>query len=482
MTETAGMRALLDLEDAAPDVLFEELPRTGAMLWPMARWPVSRAIAEADIGTTVPTYARAGLKQRAVRATRRAIPNPHAGRRAPRADHLFVVSGWTKTPTPAGYENWLTEDFATALGDDAIVVQDAFLDRLSRGQQRPVNPRTFSHAPALERVERAAARTPLPEADRARLEAALREVFRLVPHPVGDAARERAIADALGRAARAPFAEQEFVRLLERVQPRRIYMQTAAYGDRAAQVRAARQRGIEVSELQHGWIGSSHAAYNFGAAMQRSPLVDHLPDSLLTFGEHWGSGIRFPGRIVPVGKPALDRVRNNAPAYQDRDHRVLFVSSNYDHPTVEATVLALRDALPAPWRIVVRPHPVERSTIRTALPGLAGADRIEFDGIDDATGSLLASRAVVGFSSTMLFEALAYGCHVAVVESPLAEHYADDSVFPLRIGAGADVAAVARALRNAPAPTEQRFADRVWLPGAVVNFLAVAAPDADAES
>lgn len=473
MTETAGMRALLDLEDAAPDVLFETLPGTEALLWPMARWPVSRAIAEADIGTTVPTYARQPLKQRAMRAVRRGIPNPRSSRRAPRVGHLFVVSGWTKAPTASGYENWLTEDFATSLGDDAIVVQDAFLDRLSRGQQRPANPRTFSHAAALERVERSARHRPLAEADRARLESALREIFRRVPHPVGDAARERAIDDALGRAARAPHAEREFIRLLDRVRPRRIYMQTAAYGDRAAQVRAARVRGIAVSELQHGWIGPSHAAYNFGAAMHRSPLVEHLPDALLTFGDHWSSGIRFPGRVVPIGKPSLDRVRKDAPDYDDRPHRVLFVSSNYAHETVETTVLALRDALPDPWRIVVRPHPVERSTIRAALPRLAGADRVDFDDVADPTRSLLASRAVVGFSSTMLFEALAYGCHVAVVESPLAEHYADDAVFPLRIGAGgADVSAAAAAVLSPPAPTETHFADRVWQPEAVSHFLA----------
>ena len=39
MVESAGMRVLLDLEDAAPDVLFEQVGATGAYFWPLARWP-----------------------------------------------------------------------------------------------------------------------------------------------------------------------------------------------------------------------------------------------------------------------------------------------------------------------------------------------------------------------------------------------------------------------------------------------------------
>lgn len=473
MTETAGMRALLDLEDAAPDVLWEPVPGAGTLFWPLARWPVSRAVAESDIGTTVPTYPSPTLRQRVERAVRRSLPNPFASARAPRADHLFIVTGWTKSPAVGGYVNWLSDAFADALGDDAVVVQDAFLDRLSRGMQRPVQARTFSYARALERITRRTEASPLSEADEQRLRRVLEEVFGRLPFEVTDAARERAIGDALGRARRAPHAEREFARLLDRVQPRRIYMQAAAYGDRAPLVRLARSRGIAVSELQHGWIGSSHAAYNFGAAMARSPLVEHLPDTLLSFGSFWGENVRFPGRIVPIGKPALDALRASAPAYEERAPRVLFVSSAFAHETVERTVLALRDALPDGWTVVVRPHPSEIATIASKLPRLAAEPRIEFDTIPDAAATMLASRAVVGFSSTMLYEALAYGCHVAVVESPLAEFYADERIFPVRIRE-TDVTELLGALPLPPRATEQAIAESVWLPGAVERFAAEA--------
>jgi hypothetical protein len=474
MSETAGMRALVDFEDAAQDLLGEKLPGIDASLWPLARWPVSVAIAATDIGTGAPTFPRQPLRVRMLKTARRLTPNPRSADRAPRAEDLFVVSGWTKAPTSAGYENWLVEDFARARGDRAIVVQDAFLDLLSRGDQVPALARTYSYARANERVGRATARKPLPEAARARIAEFVATCFDRIDFDVPEAARTRAIDDVVGRADRAAASVDQFRRLLDRVQPRRIYMQTAAYGSKSPLIREAHRRGIGVAEPQHGWIGSSHAAYNFGAAMSHGELREHLPDTLLTFGEFWGRGIRFPGRVVPIGKPALDRASRAAAAYDDRPRRVLFVSTRFAYERVEEVVLALRDALPDGWTVAVRPHPSERARIRASLPRLQGQAGIEFDESSDAGASLANSRAVVGFSSTMLYEALAYGCHVAVVESAMASAYADASVFPLRIDDSTDLSELVAAVGAAPRATERAFAEAVWHPDPVASFVAEA--------
>lgn len=471
MTETAGMRALLDLEDAAPDALFEVVPGCGVPLWPIARWPVSRALAETDIGTTLPTYPRPPRAQRVQRALRRAIPNPWAWQRAPRAQNLFVVSGWTKIPTPHGYVNWLSDDFAAALGDDAVVVQDAFRDRLSRGDQIPAYARTFTLARQNERIVAATTAHPLPPTDHDRLHAALRSAFDALDHPVTDAGRERAIADALGRADRAAHAQREFGRLLDRVRPRRIYLQTAAYGNRAPEIALAHDRGIEVIELQHGWIGSSHAAYNAGAAMHRPELARALPDVLLGYGEFWGRGIRLPADFHAIGKPTLDPATLETMAWSERPKRVLFVSSDFQPALVDRVLLALRAALPGDWTVVLRPHPVERAAAPRVHEAALAVDGVELDVSADAGAALASTRGVVGFSSTMLFEALAYGCHVAVVETALAEHYADASVFPLRISADlSDTESATTRFMSAPTSVERGVAESVWRPHAVANF------------
>jgi hypothetical protein len=408
---------------------------------------------------------------RAVSTIRRAVPNPHASDNAPRADHLFVVSGWTRAPGPNGFLNWLSDDFAVALGDDAVVVQDAALDRLTSMALRPSNPRTYSYARAGERVSRRSARHALSATDRARVETSLREAFKSIDHPVTDQGRERAIADVLGRADRARHSQREFARLLDRVKPRRIYMQTAAYGTRAADIALARRQGIEVAELQHGWMGSSHAAYNFGALMREPEFERCLPDTILGYGDFWGRDISFPGRFIAIGKPTLDPSTLDVPDWASRPRRVLFVSSNYEHPLVDRAVVALADALPHDWTVAIRPHPVERATAAHTHSSSLMHDRVELDLSADAAAALASSRAVVGFSSTMLFEALANGCHVGVVESPLAEHYADASVFPLRIAADlSNVPAVAQRLQTEPTAVETQVSESVWKKGAVRSF------------
>ena len=472
MTETAGMRALLDLEDAAPDQLFDQIPGLDMPIWPLARWPFSRAVAETDIGTTLPTYQRPSPVQRAAVALRRALPNPRSAGRMPSVEHLFVVSGWTKTIERDGYRNWLADDYAEALGERAAIVQDAYVDMLSRGDQAPLNPRTFTYAPANDRIARRISRSPLERSSRDRLERTLRQIFTLLDFEVTESGRERAIADVLGRADRARHARDEFGRLLDRTSPSRIYMQTAAYGNRATEIALAHERGIEVAELQHGWIGSSHAAYNFGAAMREPELVRCLPDTLLGYGDYWGRAIRFPGRFVPVGKPTLDRTELDVPAWDERPRRVLFVSSNFEHDLVDRALLALREALPADWTLVLRPHPVERAGAAQRHADVLARNGVTLDLSVDGGAALAQSRAVIGFSSTMLFEALAYGCHTAVLESVLAEHYASADIFPARINRElSDVPTAVANFLNPPTTVDQQLADSVWQPDGVASFL-----------
>lgn len=470
------MRALLDLEDASPELLFERIPGSDIPVWPLARWPFSRAIAETDIGTALPTYQRPSVLQRAAVATRRALPNPRSLRRLRRTEHLFLVSGWTKNVLPDGYNNWLADDFATAVSDQGAVVQDAYADALSRGDQNPLNPRTYTYAAENERISRLARRRPLGSTSRQQLDRILREIFALVDFEVTTAGRERAIADVLRRADRAPHARDVFARLLDRTSPRRIYMQTAAYGNRATEIALAHDRGIEVSELQHGWIGSSHAAYNFGAAMREPDLVRALPDTLLGYGEYWGRDIRFPGRFVPIGKPTLDRTILDVPVWVERPLQVLFVSSNFEHDLVDRTLLAMRAALPDDWTLVLRPHPVERATAARRHADVLSREGVELDVSPDGGAALRRSRAVVGFSSTMLFEALAYGCHTAVVESALAEHYASADIFPTRIDRELTLVPEAtRSFLTPPTAVDQRLADSVWQPEGVNSFVRYAA-------
>ena len=468
MSGIRSVRALMEFEDAEADLLLEPVPGSESLLWPLGRWPVLSALTSGEVGTTAAVRERQPLRNRVLKAVRRALPNPRLARRAPRADHLFLVSGWTRTPVADGYENWLVDDFARALGEDAVVVQDAYVDLLSRGHERPTLPRTYTYAREGERVVRAT--KPLREHERARVEEVVREWFARIDVETTTAARDRAVTDIVGRAAAVPAAELSFARLLDRVRPHRLYVQTAAYGERSPLVRMAHASGIEVWEPQHGFLGPDHGAYNMGRAMSSPALRDHVPDTLLTFGEFWQEGLSFPGRVIPVGKPSLDRLSRTAPGYEDRPKRVLFVSNRYRHDRLEDVVLALRAALPD-WTIAIRPHPTERSTIRANVPRIADLPCVEFDDTADASAALSRARLVVGFFSTMLYEALAYGCHVAVVETHASKAYASERVFPLRISDETDVSAVVAATAGPPAAAEREATSRVWRRDPVRAFL-----------
>lgn len=473
MAETQGMRALLDLEDSAPDILREVVPSTGDAFWPLLRWPLTRVVAEADINTVVTPGRRTRL-QAVMGQIRTRMPDRRSSNAsAIRAEHLFVVHGGTRIPGPAGTTNWLVDDFAAALGDRASVVQDLAFDRWTPKAERPRLDRTFTFAAALARIEYRTRVSPLSETDTAHLGTVVDRIFEELPFDVTPQLRDRARQQALRRAARVPHVRAEFSRLLDRARPRRIYMQTAAYGDRSPMIRLAHEAGIPVAELQHGWIGSSHAAYNWGAIAKDPLIARALPDTLLTFGDYWGEDLRFPGDVVPIGKPQTAAI--TPPSIDDRPTEVLVVSSNFEPDTLVRVVTTLAEMLPATWSVVLRPHPAERRLAGERYAAALAAPRVRLDVDPDVNVSLGRTRGVVGFASTVLFEALPYDSPIGVIASGLADHYAPRDVFPTRIDDDETIRRFVDAVVSPPQRIVHATRDHVWRPDPITHFLEEAA-------
>lgn len=471
MNETHTVRALLDFEDSRDELLFERVPGTEALLWPLARWPIARALSAENL-KVVPIPKRRPSRLRYIgQQLRRALPNSASSDRlrAP-IEYLFIASGTTRSVAAGGYGNWLTDAFAKALGDTAAVIQDAPIDPFSPPAARPGNPRTWTFAPALDRITRAAKFAPMPEASAQQLSTVIQRMVDPFTALLSEELREQVVGQITRRAQRTAHADREFTALLERTRPRRIYMQTAAYGDRSSFIRIAHERGIEVSELQHGWIGASHSAYNFGDVMTDPRLSTSLPDTLLSFGEYWAEHLRFPGRIVPIGKPALEDAARSAVPYADREPRLLLVSSVYERDRLLAAGRAIRQALPPSWRVVLRPHPSESADAQTLFAEAIAAG-VELDRESDVNVSISRSRAVVGMISTVLFEALPFDVHIGVIETDLAQHYSDSTVFPTRLTSEDTFRDYAQRIQN-ERPDGARTAERIWHPNPVEAFLA----------
>lgn len=474
MKRTLGTTALMRLEDLAPDALFETLPNSDLHVWPLLRWLVARSMAELELGVMA-VAAPFSLTTAAIRAARQLPPHRFKSRAIRgQADLVFVVSGNTLGQREDGRHNWLVDDFAEDFEQSAIVLQDGSLDAFVSRSQKPLFPRTFSFADSTVRIEAAARLSRPAPRDISHVRDVVREVYRHLEFDVPEARIRATEQQLLFRTHRAQYSVKHFQRVLDKLKPRAVFMQGAAYGDRAPYIRLLKSRGIHVAEHQHGWIGASHGAYNYGAAAARPELAQYLPDTLLTFGDYWSESVDFPGTTVAIGKPHLEAQARNLPALGSRPRTVMVVSSVADRVELSTLTLRLRDMLPGDWALSFRPHPSERAQVRNLYPMLDHQARVSFDLGSDVYESLRRSRGVVGLASTVMFEALAFGCPVAVKDSALADFYGDESFFGECISDDASLQrAVDRLISGDEMTSRQRAAatrESVWKPDAVANF------------
>jgi hypothetical protein len=227
-----------------------------------------------------------------------------------------------------------------------------------------------------------------------------------------------------------------------------------------------------VVELQHGFVGPMHLAYN--TAPGRRPAG--LPDYLLTFGDWWREttpGLPLPAERAPaIGYGWLER-RRQAARGAERDPRrtVLFVSQG----TIAAELSRIAEQLaerldPQAWLVRFKHHPSDVDGWQQRYPQLA-ASRVQVVDRGAAIYDELARADVqVGVYSTAVFEGLDFGLETYAMTlsgyqalQPLADagHVTlCDDVDQL----------LARLLD--PAPARPPRADALWRPGAADNFRA----------
>lgn len=461
-----GTSALLALEDAAPDVLFEKLPGASVPLWPDVRSDFMYVLQEHDFGAVSVGTAPSSRSQAWLRLMRALLPSRwdawqlHSLRSA-----LFLVGGGTTHVVDGKIRNWLVGDYVEQFPALSAILQWRSID-----SRKPAFPLTRSLDPMITRAA-GYARLSRRKVDPGRVLKLVGELARRLDERITGEQIEAIASSATYAASSSPHVEAQFSRVLDRVDPRVVLMEDASYGGRAALVALMKERGILVAEPQHGWIGPTHGAYNFGAAMREPELRATLPDELLTFGEYWSDGIRHPASSVAIGKPHLESMALHARDRVDRPREVLLVSSVTDPEATTEFTLALRGGFPDNWVIRFRPHPSERATLRSRYPRLLTEPGITLDENSDVYESLGTARGVIGVASTVLFEALAMGCRVFVRESPFTDYYVGD-LFGNTFDGTRDVERIVRTMVEDLDHQDESAYDSIWKPGAVENFRA----------
>ncbi|MCK8466476.1 hypothetical protein M0722_04675 [Microbacterium sp. KSW4-16] len=461
MTPSTGLpysrsvRLLLDVEDSEPSELLEPLPGTALPLWPRVRMFFASALAAVELGET-------GVPQRQSRAktyrrlARSFLPSRHdAAWLRGRSPVVMVASGVT-TSRERGYErNWLVGDLAEALGPEATLLQWT----PPHPGIKPAFPRTRSLDAINARTDLRTYRRELSTETATAIDVLVHRYAALFSGAIS-AEQERTIAASVRyQERRAPLLQDAFLTVIDRLDPHTVVLEDASYGHRGGLIQAMKKDGRHVAEPQHGWIGPSHAAYNYGSIFRHEGLHSQIPDELLLFGEYWGRSIQHPATLTTIGKPHLQRAMASAPPVADRENIALIASSITDPDATTSLILALRKKLPG-WRLRFRPHPSERATLADRYPSLIDVVGVEIDPHDDLYESLADCRAVVGVASTVLFEAASFGCDVLVRRSPFTEYYVGELFGPAYDDAR-DVEAMAARLRAGNTPVD---VESFWAP------------------
>jgi len=83
---------------------------------------------------------------------------------------------------------------------------------------------------------------------------------------------------------------QLYKKLLEKIQPRQIYL-VVSYSGFGSLIKAAKDLDIEIIELQHGNFSKYHFGYYFG---ENKKKLDYFPDKFYVWNEYWKNRMNFP--------------------------------------------------------------------------------------------------------------------------------------------------------------------------------------------
>jgi len=186
-------------------------------------------------------------------------------------------------------------------------------------------------------------------------------------------------------------------------------------------VLGAHKAGMQVHEIQHGFISRFHPAYSFGA--KNAPKIHSAPDTILTWGTYWGSD-------VPLAKGTKLRVTGPTTAFSDyrnlalaenriREKQVLFTSQGAIAAELFNAALKTARLLPD-HNIIYRLHPNEAlEDFEAKLEGQVMPANFSLSHRDPIFLDLVSqSEFLIGAFSTTIFEGLALGCKALVLPLP----------------------------------------------------------------
>jgi hypothetical protein len=213
--------------------------------------------------------------------------------------------------------------------------------------------------------------------------------------------------------------------MLKRLTPKKILL-VVSYGLEPL-VLAASTLNIPVVELQHGVITSEHLGYSVPINMTKKLF----PDYLLLFGNYWkevAGSFPLPGkRLIIFGYPYFTKMYITNDKLLRKKEQIVVISQGTIGAELSKFAVKLASINRGIFRIVYKLHPGEWGRAKTLYSELYEARKnglLEVIDTDDPALYTLfyQSRWQIGVYSTALFEGIALGCQLILVDLPGVEY------------------------------------------------------------
>jgi hypothetical protein len=204
-----------------------------------------------------------------------------------------------------------------------------------------------------------------------------------------------------------PQQYRAYERMLARIRPKLLMIGAACFGGAyATMILAARSQNVPTAEYQHGAVAEGHDGYNLSPTLRASEDYKRtLPDYFLSYGSWWNSQITVPLQKVIIGNPHRDTQMSRLSIQSEEKTDVLILSDGLEFGMYLDLAKAIESLVASrSWRVVIRPHPQERSWVKGVYGSQIGA--ITIDQNPDLMMSLNRSRVIISELSTGLFEAI----------------------------------------------------------------------------
>lgn len=239
---------------------------------------------------------------------------------------------------------------------------------------------------------------------------------------------------------------KKYTELFKKRKPKMIFV-VVAYENQAI-VKAAKDLGITVVELQHGTITDYHLGYSYPKRTRAGGNIEYFPDRILTFGDYWINEGTCPiskENIIPIGFPYFEAQSKDFINIKAKDNQILFISQGVIGKYLSKVAYELASKF-TDYEIIYKLHPGEYETWTQNYPDLVKASAFgNFQVIDNSETPLYKlfaqSSYQVGAFSTAIYEGLMFNCKTFILDVPGVEYLSDliDKGYVFKISGAQDL-------------------------------------------